>query len=90
MGWEGGQQGGRQGPSPWDGNPETCGRNGSQRPQGEFSCSLIHSTHNYWSSSCGATGSGASWERWDADLIPGPAQWVKDPVLPWLWLRSRL
>ena len=25
-----------------------------------------------------------SLERWDADLIPGPAQWVKDLVLPQL------
>ena len=23
----------------------------------------------------------------DAGLIPGPAQWVKDLVLPWLWCR---
>ena len=23
----------------------------------------------------------------DAGLIPGLTQWVKDPVLPWLWCR---
>ena len=23
----------------------------------------------------------------DADLIPGPAQWIKDPAFLWLWRR---
>ena len=23
----------------------------------------------------------------DLSSFPGPAQWVKDPVLPWLWYR---
>ena len=35
-----------------------------------------------WSSHCGATGTAASWERWDIGSIPGPAQGVKDPALP--------
>ena len=35
---------------------------------------------SFWSSYCVAMGSAASWERWDAGLIPGGAQWVKDPV----------
>ena len=30
----------------------------------------------------------ASWERWDAVLIPSPTQWVGDPVLPQLQLGS--
>ena len=35
-------------------------------------------------------GSAASWERWDAGSIPGPAQQVKDLVLPQLWFKSQL
>ena len=31
-----------------------------------------------------------SWERWDAGLIPSPAQWVKDLVLLQLGLRVQL
>ena len=38
----------------------------------------------------GAMGSAASWEHWDADLIPGLAQWVKGPALLKLQLGSRL
>ena len=32
----------------------------------------------------------ASWDRWDLGSVPSPAQWVKDPLLPWLQLRSQL
>ena len=39
---------------------------------------------------CGTMGSVASWEPWDAGLIPSPAQWVKDPGLSQLWLRLQL
>ena len=38
----------------------------------------------------GARGSSASLEPWGIGSIPGPAQWVKDPVLPQLWHRSQL
>ena len=47
MGLGEGQQGGKQEPSSWDWSPETSGRNGSQRPQGEFSFSFTHSTCIY-------------------------------------------
>ena len=35
-------------------------------------------------------GLAVSWEHWDTGLIPGLMQWVKDPVLPQLWLRLQL
>ena len=41
-------------------------------------------------SCCGATGSVASWEPWDAGSIPGQAQQVKDLALLQLQLRSGL
>ena len=43
-----------------------------------------------WSSRCGTTGPEVSLEHRNAGLIPSPAQWVKDPVLPQLQLRSQL
>ena len=39
---------------------------------------------------CGAVGSMVSLERWPAALVPGPAQWVKDPTFPQLWFRLQL
>ena len=42
------------------------------------------------SSCCGAMGLVASWECWDAGLIPGLTQRVKDPALPLLRLRVQL
>ena len=35
-------------------------------------------------------GSVVSCEHWDTGLIPSLVQWVKDPALPELWLRSQL
>ena len=43
----------------------------------------------YWSSCCGATGLAASLEQWDSGSVPGPAQCVKDPLLPQLWHSCR-
>ena len=37
---------------------------------------------------CGMTGLAASWEHWDASLIPSLVQWVKDPGMLQLRLRS--
>ena len=46
--------------------------------------------HRYGRSPCGAMGLEASWECWDIGLIPGPEKWVKDLVVPQLWLRLQL
>lgn len=40
------------------------------------------------SSHCGAMASTVSLQCWDASLIPRPAQWVKDLILPQLRLRA--
>ena len=42
------------------------------------------------SSHCGAMGWVASWDHWDAGLIPGATQWIGDPALLQLWLKSQL
>ena len=41
------------------------------------------------SSLCDARGLAASWEHRNIGVIPHLAQWVKEPVLPQLWLRLK-
>ena len=41
-------------------------------------------------SHCGTMRSVASWGHWDAGLIPGPVQWVKNLPLLQLWLGLQL
>ena len=63
--------------------------------QGKFNASqndnyITCLKYSFRSSRCGATGSSASWERWDAGSVLSQAQRVKDPALPQLRLRSHL
>ena len=51
-------------------------------------CEISYIKNTFRSSHCGTVGSAAFWECWDTDSIPGPAQWVKDPVSPQMQLGS--
>ena len=51
---------------------------------------VIHYLHihiHIGSSYCGATETNPTSSHEDSGSIPGLAQWVKDPVLLWLWYR---
>ena len=43
---------------------------------------FIHSRNRNWNFRCGAMGSVAYREHWDAGLIPSQSQWIKDLALP--------
>ena len=55
----------------------------------KISSGFIYLKNKFRSFHC-ETDSVASWEHWGSGSIPGPAQWVKDPVLPQLWHRSQV
>ena len=58
---------------------------------GEEKCFWMETRNRVvWSSPCGTMGWAVSWEHWDTDSISSLAQWVKDPVLLQLRLRSWL
>ena len=44
---------------------------------------IVFKNSNDWSSHCGSVLTNPTSIHEDESSIPGPAQWVKDPLLPW-------
>ena len=70
----------------WD-KPQNC----SCQEDTRIKANIIRALQSPWFTEnenwCGGVSIVAQWAPEDGDSILGLAQWVRDPVLPWLWCR---